>query len=485
MIGRGSLFYGWIVVALAFVTMGIGVTVTRAFSLLFPSLLNEFGWAFGLTAGAFSVGTLVSTIAAPFLGRLMDRHGPRRVMLLGAMVVGSGLLLAELMATPGHLYLTLGLLVSGGSVAFGYTAHALFLPNWFVRRRGFAMGLAFSGVGVGSIVLLPWMERVVLAAGWRVACFVMALLVFALGLLNLLQRLRPEDIGSTPDGDATGNGRPTADPRARIVDAAWASVDWTLRRVVVTTRFWWIALGFLTSSFAWYGMQVHQTQYLIEVGFVPATAVWALGLVAFAGIAGQITVGYLSDRVGREWAWSVGSAGFVCSYAALLLMHAQPMVGWLYVMIAAQGFLGYGLTAVYGTIPAEIFQGRHYGTIFGTLSVASGVGAALGPWVTGVLHDLTGDYVSAFWVAMGCCVVSAVAIWRAGPRRVRVVAGRLRQGENTAASEHRRLGTNGEHSIAAYDAVKLRSEGGNDGRTPSGNHTEEVPKAGVRIGRSI
>src|SRR5262249_62083467 len=158
-------------------------------------------------------------------------------------------------ATPGHLYLTLGLLVSGGSVAFGYTAHALFLPNWFVRRRGLAMGLAFSGVGVGSIVLLPWMERVVLAAGWRAACLVMALLVFALGLLNLLQRLRPEDIGEAPDGDATRDARPTSDPRASIVDAAWASVDWTLRRGGGTARFWGVGLRFLSSSFARDGLQ--------------------------------------------------------------------------------------------------------------------------------------------------------------------------------------------------------------------------------------
>jgi MFS family permease len=428
MTGREPLFYGWIVVVIAFVTMGIGVTVSRAFSLLFPSILEEFGWAFGITAGAFSVGTLVSTIAAPFLGGLMDRHGPRLVMFLGALVVSSGLLLAVLMATPGHLYVTLGLLVSGGSVAFGYTAHALFLPNWFVRRRGLAMGLAFSGVGVGSIVLLPWIERVVLAAGWRSACLAMALLVLCLGLLNVVQRLRPEDVGSTPDGDRVADALPKSDPRGSVVDVAWASVDWTLRRGIGTARFWWIALGFLTSSFAWYGMQVHQTQYLLEVGFLPGTAVWALGLVAFIGIAGQITVGYLSDRIGRECAWSVGSAGFVCSYAALLLMHAQPMVGWLYVMVAAQGFLGYGLTAVYGAIPAEIFEGRHYGTIFGSLSVASGVGAALGPWVMGVLRDITGDYVSAFSVAMCCSILSAAAMWLAAPRRVRAVAGRLRQG---------------------------------------------------------
>jgi MFS family permease len=422
-----SVFYGWIVVAVAFFTMGIGVTVTRAFSLLFPPILHEFGWAFGLTAGAFSAGTLVSTLAAPFLGRAMDRSGPRWVILSGVLLVSSGLLLAVLIATPRHLYLSLGLLVNGGSVAFGYTAHALFLPNWFVRRRGLAMGLAFSGVGVGSIVLLPWIGQVILAVGWRSACRVMAMLVLALGLLNLLQRLRPEDIGSTPDGDRTGDGGPRLDERAGVVDLAWVSVDWTLRRALVTARFWWIALGFLTSSFAWYGMQVHQTQYLIEIGFLPATAAWALGLVAFTGIAGQITLGHLSDRIGREWAWSLGSVGFVLSYAVLLIMHAQPVVGWLYVMIASQGLLGYGLAVVYGTIPAEIFQGNHYGTIFGTLSVASGLGAALGPWVAGVLHDLTGDYVVAFGVAMGCSVLSAAAMWLAAPRHVRVVAGRIPQ----------------------------------------------------------
>src|SRR5262249_47207983 len=128
----------------------------------------------------------------------------------------------------GHLYVTLGLLVSGGSVAFGYTAHALFLPNWFVRRRGLAMGLAFSGVGVGSIILLPWIERMVLAAGWRSACLVMALLVLVLGLRNRMQRLRPEDMGSAPNGDRTADLRARSDPSTSIVDVAWASVDWTL-----------------------------------------------------------------------------------------------------------------------------------------------------------------------------------------------------------------------------------------------------------------
>ena len=98
----------------------------------------------------------------------------------------------------------------------------------------------------------------------------------------------------------------------------------------------------------------------------------------------------------------------------------------LYVMVVAQGMLGYGLTSVVGAIPAEIFQGRHYGSIFGTLMLASIAGGAAGPWLTGALYDRTGSYTLAFWIAIACSVISGVAIWLAAPRKVRAVAGRLR-----------------------------------------------------------
>jgi len=118
--------------------MGVGVNARTAFSLLFPPILDEFGWPRGLTAGAFSFGFLVSALLGPFLGRLMDRRGPRAVMLLGVALVCAGLGLAPRTSAPWHLYLTLGLLVAGGTVCLGYTGHALFLPNWFVRRRRLA-----------------------------------------------------------------------------------------------------------------------------------------------------------------------------------------------------------------------------------------------------------------------------------------------------------------------------------------------------------
>jgi MFS family permease len=412
-------------VAVAFVTTGLGVNARTAFSLLFPPILDEFGWERGVTAGAFSFGFLVSALLSPSLGRLMDRRGPRFVMEMAVGLVAAGLLLAPLIRHPWHLYATLGLLVGGGSVCLSYTGQSLYLPNWFVRRRGLAMSLAFAGVGAGSIILLPLVQAIIGRAGWRTACVVLGVLVLGvLAPLNLLVQRRPEDLGLAPDGDPRAPSG-AAGPAPNVVDAAWVAVDWTLARAVRTTRFWWIALGFFTGLFAWYAVQVHQTKYLIEIGFSPALAAWALGFVSLAGIPGQIALGHVSDRIGREWVWTVGNLGFAVCYVALLLLRDFPTPVLLWIMVLTQGMLGYGLTSVVGAIPAEIFQGRHYGVIFGTLMLAAIGGGAAGPWVAGALHDATGSYAPAFWICIGCSGLSAVAIWRAAPRQIRAVAGRV------------------------------------------------------------
>jgi MFS family permease len=424
---RLPFFYGWIVVAVAFVTMAVGVNARTAFSLLFPPILDEYGWERGVTAGAFSFGFLVTAILSPSLGRLMDRRGPRLVLEMGVALVGGGLLLAPLIREPWHLYATLGVLVGGGSVCLSYTGQALYLPNWFVRRRGFAISVAFSGVGVGSIVLLPWLQHVIARDGWRTACWTLGvILIVLLAPLNLLVRHRPEDLGLAPDGDPATVRSGAGGPPSNVVDAAWVAIDWTLARAVRTARFWWIAVGYLLGLFTWYAVQVHQTKYLLEIGFDASQAAWALGLVSLVGIPGQIALGHLSDRAGREWVWTVGSAGFALCYVFLLLLPHVPTATVMYLMVIAQGALGYGLTSVIGAIPLEIFQGRHYGGIFGMLMLASIAGGAAGPWVTGALHDATGTYTLAFAVGIACNAVSTVAIWRAAPRKVRAVAGRIR-----------------------------------------------------------
>jgi MFS family permease len=424
---RWPCFYGWVLVAVAFITMGVSVNARTAFSLLFPPILVEFGWERGITAGAFSCGFLVSAGLSPFVGRLMDRRGPRVVLELGVACLAAGLLLAPLIRQPWHLYATLGVLVGGGANCLGYSGHSLFLPNWFVRRRGFALSVAFSGVGVGSIFLLPWLQGLIGRAGWRTACGTLGLLVLTLlAPLNLLLLPRPEALGLAPDGDAAAPPNAANGPTVTIVDAAWVAVDWTLSRALRTTRFWWLTVGYSCGLFAWYAVQVHQTKYVVEIGFSATDAAWALGVVSLAGVPGQIALGHLSDRIGREWVWTVGSLGFTLCYLALLGLRHWPTPPLLALMVVTQGLLGYGLTSVLGAIPADLFQGAHYGTIFGTLMLAAIVGGAAGPWVTGVLYDATGSYTLPFEIAIGCSVLSAGAIWRAGPRQVRAVTGRVR-----------------------------------------------------------
>ena len=323
---RLPIYYGWVIVAVVFVTMGVGVNARTAFSLLFPPILAEFGWERGVTAGAFSFGFLVSAALSPSLGRLMDRRGPRVVIELGVLLIGAGLLLATLVTRPWHLYATLGVMVGGGSVCLGYTGQSLFLPDWFVRRRGLAMSLAFSGVGVGSIdpaALAADPDRRARAGApragrWASSCccsWSRSICCCAAG---------PQDMGLEPDGDRAAAARRGG--RARPTWWTRRGRRWTGRSPARRARpaSGGSRVGYFCGLFAWYAVQVHQTKYLIEIGFSPTDAAWALGFVSLAGIPGQIALGQLSDRIGREWVWTVGALGFAICYAALLLLAVTP-----------------------------------------------------------------------------------------------------------------------------------------------------------------
>jgi MFS family permease len=249
------------------------------------------------------------------------------------------------------------------------------------------------------------------------------MVLIVLAPIDLLLRKRPEDIGLRPDGDDAPHA--SAKPVSNIVDPVWAGTDWTLPRALATARFWWIALGYFCGLYMWYAVQVHQTKFLIDIGFSPNVGVWALGIVSLLGIPGQIVLGHASDRIGREAIWAISALGFAICYAALVALKYEPSLWLVYLMVFTQGALGYGLTSIMGAVVLEIFQGRNYGSIFGTIMIAALAGGAAGPWVTGLLHDITGDYTLAFAIGIMVSLLSAFAIWQAAPGKVRAVAGKL------------------------------------------------------------
>ena len=132
--------------------------------------------------------------------------------------------------------------------------------------------------------------------------------------------------------------------------------------------------SYSTALYIWYAVQVHQTRYLIDVGISAETAALGLGLVGLSGVIGQIGVGYFSDRVGREWGWTVSLLGFLMTYVLLILMSIWPNEWLMYLMACLQGLLGYGMASVFASVPAELFAGRRYGTIFGILGAFAGMG---------------------------------------------------------------------------------------------------------------
>ncbi len=420
-LGRLPIYYGWVVVMVAFTTMAIGVTIRTSFSLLYPPILAEFGWDRGVTAGIFSVGFLASMLMTPFFGAWINRWGPGSLFAAGAVLVSAGLILTTYADSPFLLFLALG--VVGGAVSLAYVGHSYLLPFWFVRRRGLVIGLAFSGVGVGAILILPWMQSIIDADGWREACWTMALLCICVVLpLNLLlQRRRPEDLGLEPDGD----GRPGRErtPVDNVADPAWANRDWSLRSAAATGRFWWLVMGYFFTMHAWYTVLVHQTKYLGEIGFSDQTAAYALGMVGLMGVGGQIGLGAFSDRVGREVAWTIALLGFAVCYGLLLLMKGAPSPTLLWTMVVVQGALGYGMGAIYPTLVAELFHGPRFSQIYGACAAFSGAGSAFGPWISGALYDRTGSYDLSWIMALAACFLSILGVWMAAPRKVRLVAG--------------------------------------------------------------
>lgn len=305
-----------------------------------------------------------------------------------------------------------------GFAALPMSTHGIIISNWFVRRRGMAMGIVASGLGVGILVIVPLTQFIISELGWRQAYRMLALLLVVLiAPLNLLfQRHRPEDVGLSPDsGLVTLMGR-------TVKSKPDEETGWTLSRAMRSYRFWALAVGVFTGALPVHMILIHQVAAAVDAGFSRELAAYALGLTGFFTSFAMILVGSTSDRVGREWAYTLGSLAMIFGVVLLLVTRGPSQVWMLYAftLFFAVGFAS--RQSLYPTIAADLFHGRHFGAINGTLVVFVGAATGIGPWLGGYLFDLFGNYKSAFWVANLLASLSVISIWIAGPRQVRRVA---------------------------------------------------------------
>ncbi len=392
----------WIILATVFINMALLYGAWYAYSVFLVALLREFSWSRSLVAGGFSVFVLVHGGFSPLMGWLVSRVGPRRLMLAGGGVVGVGLLLSAQTSTWWHLYLFYGGVTAAGISLSGWIPSVLLVRGWFPANVGTAIGIASAGIGVGIAGLVPLTQILIDAAGWRWTFRILALLIVGWVVPASFWLIRnPASI------EAPATRRPTAGPPSR---------DWTLALAVRDARFWALAGVFYTGNIVTQMLLVHQVAYLVDHGVSPLAAASVAGLVGAASIGGKLLWGWLSDRSGREIAYSLSFACTLASVGALGLAGRLPDSALPYVYGALIG-MGYAGTApVTPAAASDLFGGRGFSTIFGTLHTLLSIGTATGSWGAGLIFDRTGSYSLALWAAAACAVVAPTLMWLAAPR---------------------------------------------------------------------
>jgi MFS family permease len=418
---RFTVYYGWIILAVGFVNLGISFGIWYSFSVFFLALIQEFGWSHGAASSVFSFFLISQAVVGLLAGHLQDRYGPRFVIPLGAVILALSLVLSSRIETIGQFRFSFGVMSGAGIGLIAFTSHAAFIPRWFERRRGFAMGIASSGIGFGML-LIPIIEKVITLFGWRTTYLLLAALVFfVIGPLNaLLSRRCPADMNLLPDGDHPGMIQTDRPPKMvmQVMDADWAAEEWTLRKAITTKRFWFVLLSFFFGSYWCHGTLLHAVSAMVDGGLSRANAAYYVGILGVTGSGSKLLCGYLSDRIGREKVYTMAS--FLTAGGLVCLMFTAVSPKLMPILFAILFGLGYGSWApIIPSVSADIFQGRSFGLVFSVIGIGGGVGGALGSFLSGVVRDVSGAYSISLILLIVSAALSVSFVWLAGPRKVR------------------------------------------------------------------
>lgn len=400
-----GLFYGWIIVAVSFLILTVVFGVRLSFTVFFVALIGEYGWLRGETALIFSVSMIVFAATSTLAGIGLDRWGVRRTFGIGAAVLTLGLVLSSQIQDLYQLALAYGGLAGLGITILGLGPQAALIARWFIRRRGLAIGIAFAGTGIGSLLIIPGIEQVVSSSGWRTAYLVLAGLTFAtLPFILFLLRLNPGDKGLHPDGVS----KPISP-----ADSSQPAENWEMSAAVRTPAFWLLMLAALGAIGPVRLLSVHQLAILVEAGYDSTYAAIAIGFSGAVTAVAFILLGALSDKIDRRLVYVFGSLSLISAY---FIINGLQVPGGLWLIFVYAILLGIGegsRSSLVTAVASDLFPGDALGAINGTVGAAFGLGAAVLPWLAGMFYDLQGSYTAGFIVAVGVVMISTLSLWLA------------------------------------------------------------------------
>jgi MFS family permease len=397
--------YGWFVVGLCFLTTLTSAGVRSSPSVLIHPLEAEFGWSRALIASAVSVNLLLFGVAAPISGFLLDRYGPRKVMLasLSLLIVGVSGTIA--MNQFWQFFLVWGIIVGAGAGGVGSVLTATVGNRWFIAKRGLALGVLGSASSTGQLIFLPFFMAMIAYSGWRIGS--MALIVVAIILLPLIflfMRDDPADIGLEPYGAGqAGATKSTGTASLRGMSTKNATI--TAREIVGHPTFWLLCGSFFVCGGTANGLiGTHLIPHEIEIGIPQVAAASLVGIMGALNIVGTTFSGWMIDRVQpHKWLALV----YALRGASLLLLPFVRDFYGLAIFAVIYGLDWFATVPPSMVITADTFGRQNVGKVYGWIFMSHQIGAAIMASAAGAIRDYVGDYNFAFLSAGVIAMIAA------------------------------------------------------------------------------
>ena len=404
--GRGRIFYGYWLVAFAFLCMliyaGCGPFV---FSMFVKPLGSSFGWSRGQVMAGFTIFYVMMGVASPFVGRSVDRYGVRPVIPVGALVMGVGFIIASRMSDLYVFYLACAFSGTGAAI-MGHVPASAMVSNWFERRRGVALGVMAAGLGAGGVVMAPITAYIIENSGWRDAYFAMAIIIWAtiIPAALLLVRTRPSEMGLYPDGDSA----PAIAVPEETTRVAASSL--TLRQAMVMAVFWLMGISYGFSAFSAVGTLQTVVPFLGDTGYPMAIAAAAIGVIGVGSGVGKVFFGWLCDRVQPRFVFVIGLCLQLGGVLVLLNVHAGSPLAVIWTSALLLGLGNGSWLPTMSLLVSTSFGLASYGAVFGAVTLLQSTGLAIGPLFAGMMYDATGTYYVALAIFAGLYAISIPSI---------------------------------------------------------------------------